>query len=365
MEWNSGILLSFKKALKKEGLCLLLVQVLVFPFIVHGQSTPTDLTNLRMEDILSMRILPHGNEANEGIPPNRFRFAYQYVHASFEDYQSGTRRVPLAEMQARFPALPIEITQNVHLISVGYNINPRLSIDAQFSYVRQETYHISSVPGFDEFTIRSNGVGDTSLGLNYLLWNDDNDSLQVGAAFIIPTGSINEKGRTPRDATNDTLLPYTMQLGSGTFDFNPSVTYVHRMEKTEWINQLQGTIRMGKNHHNYRLSHRAVLKTSLFYNLLPYLQPSIKLLGVYWDRIHGQDNDLILPGGIYPAPVTNPSLFGGRKIDFLIGLRAPVKRGILEGHQFEVEAGLPIYQHLNGPQPGEKWRIAASWNMQF
>ncbi|MDB4626389.1 hypothetical protein OAE51_01670 [bacterium] len=106
-------------------------------------------------------------------------------------------------------------------------------------------------------------------------------------------------------------------------------------------------------------------KTSFFYNLLPYLQPSVKLLGVYWTRLHGQDDDLVLPNGVYPAPVTNPSLFGGRKVDFLLGLRVPIKDGFLKGQQFEIEAGIPVYQDLNGPQPGENWRIATSWNFQF
>ncbi len=334
----------------------------------HGQSAPTDLTLLKLEDILAMPIIPHetGDDIQEqAVKQDKFRFAYHYVHATFEDYQSGTRKVPLVEMQAQFPVLPLEIIQNVHLISLGYQINSRLSLDLQLSYVRQETYHISSVPGFDEFTIHSHGIGDTSIGLNYLAWNDEKDSIHLGAALSVPTGSINEKGRTPRDANQDTLLPYTMQLGSGTLDFSPSLTHIRRMNNSEWVNQVQGTFRMGKNYHNYSLSHRAIIKTSLFYELLPYLQPSIKLMGTYWDRVHGQDDDLVLPGGVYPAPVTNPSLFGGRKIDFLLGIRVPIDRGVFSGHQFEVEVGTPVYQYLNGPQPGENWRIATSWNVQF
>jgi hypothetical protein len=322
MESHSNLLFSFMKKLKQRLLCLMAIQFMFATCIMQGQSVPTDLTKLKLEDILAMSIIPHGDDSESemwSLKQDRFRFAYHYVHASFEGYQSGTRKISLPEMQAQFPVLPIEITQNVHLISLGYRINPRLFLDVQFSYVRQETYHISRVPGFDEFTIRSHGIGDTSMGLNYLVWSDENDSIHAGAAFILPTGSINEKGRTPRDAIQDTLLPYTMQLGSGTLDFNPSLTHIRRMEKAEWINQLQGTIPTGKNHHNYSLSHRALFKTAFFYHLLPYLQPSVKLLGIYWDRLHGQDDDLLSPGGNYPAPVTNPSLFGGRKVDFLMG----------------------------------------------
>lgn len=77
------------------------------------------------------------------------------------------------------------------------------------------------------------------------------------------------------------VLPYTMQVGSGTFDFNPSLNYIRKMGKFEWANNLQGTVRMGKNYHDYSLSHRAVLKTTLSYELFPFLYPSVKLLGHY------------------------------------------------------------------------------------
>ena len=368
MSHRSAQIIESMKNWRKECLCLLAAQLLLYPISSLTQSSPTDLTNLKLEDILAMRIIPYAEgEINMSpeLPEERFRFAYHYVHSTFEDYQSGRTKVPTSQLQAQFPVLPLEISQDAHLISLGYIINPRLSVDIQFSYVQQSTYHISRVPGFDEFTIRSHGVGDTAIGINYLLWRGEKDSLHLRGGLILPTGSINEKGRTPRDANVDTLLPYTMQIGSGTVDFNPSLTHVRRSGKIEWINQLQGTIRIGKNHHDYSLSHRAMAKTAFFYNLLPYLQPSVKLLGVYWTRLHGQDDDLVLPNGVYPAPVTNPSLFGGRKIDFLLGLRVPIKDGFFKGQQFEIEAGVPVYQDLNGPQPGENWRIATSWNFQF
>lgn len=344
---------------------LLTIIPLLMVVAARAQSTPNDLTLLGIEDILERRIIPHDESTGTPLPPDRWSFGYNFVNARFEEYQTGTRTLSTAQMQALFPVLPIEIIQRVHLLNIGYQISPKLFLDLQLSYVQQETYHISVVPGFDQFLIKSHGVGDTTIGLNYLLWSDDNESLYAGAALSIPTGDINKTGRTPRDATRDTLLPYTMQVGSGTFDFNPSLNYVRKMGKFEWVNHLQGTIRMGKNYHDYSLSHRAVLKTTLSYELFPFLYPSVKLLGHYWDRIHGQDDDVVLPGGIYPAPVTNPNLFGGRKVDFLLGLRIPINSGILKGQSLEVEGGLPIYQYLNGPQPGEQWRVAASWKWRF
>lgn len=356
---------SFSKVIQLPKLLLLMMLQSLLNFNSQAQSTPTDLTLLGIEDILTRRIIPHDQATGKALPPERWSFGYDFVTAHFKEYQTGTRTISTAQMQTLFPVLPLEIIQRAHLLNVGYQVTDRLFLDLQVSYVQQSTYHISRVPGFDEFTIRSHGVGDTSIGLNYMLWSDENESLYAGAALSIPTGDINKKGRTPRDAVNDTLLPYTMQIGSGTFDFNPSINYIRKMDKFEWSNNLQGTIRMGKNYHDYSLSHRAILKTTLSYEMFPFLHPSVKLLGHYWDRIHGQDNDVILPGGIFPAPVTNPDLFGGRKVDLLFGLRIPINNGLLKGQILELEGGFPIYQYLNGPQPGEQWRLAASWKWRF
>ena len=202
MSHRSAQIIESMKNWRKECLCLLAAQLLLYPISSLTQSSPTDLTNLKLEDILAMRIIPYAEgEINMSpeLPQERFRFAYHYVHSTFEDYQSGRTKVPTSQLQAQFPVLPLEISQDAHLISLGYIINPRLSVDIQLSYVQQSTYHISRVPGFDEFTIRSHGVGDTAIGINYLLWRGEKDSLHLRGGLILPTGSINEKGRTPRD----------------------------------------------------------------------------------------------------------------------------------------------------------------------
>jgi hypothetical protein len=78
------------------------------------------------------------------------------------------------------------------------------------------------------------------------------------------------------------------------------------------------------------------------------------LTAQYSDSIHGQDNSLLAgdPATLYPASITNPDLYGGKKISARLGLLWK----ITEGYQLNMELSKPIYQHLNGPQPKEKWR---------
>ena len=329
---------------------------------VQGQTTPVDLTELGLEEILTMSIVPQS--ALIESERHGFRLGYQYVRVNFEQYLSGRDKVSRQQVLANFPVVPADITQQAHIVTVGYEFNDRFSVNLNLPQVHQSTYHISRVPGYGEFTIDSSGLGDISLSAAYIAWRDDTRILAVDGGFSLPTGSIDELGNTPRTPGLD-QLPYTMQLGSGTVDFQPGVTFAGAAGNIEYGARLQGTVRMGRNDRDYSLSHRAVLKSWVTYTGWKYFHPSFKVSGQVWDRIHGQDSELLLPPGApvtFPAPVTNPRLFGGEKIALMIGGRIPFSEGYLKGQSIEVEAGLPVYQRLNGPQPGETWRLAVSWN---
>ena len=43
------------------------------------------------------------------------------------------------------------------------------------------------------------------------------------------------------------VLPFPMQIGSGTFDWRPGLTYIGHADRLSWGSQVLGTIRTGKN----------------------------------------------------------------------------------------------------------------------
>jgi hypothetical protein len=58
----------------------------------------------------------------------------------------------------------------------------------------------------------------------------------------------------------------------------------------------------------------------------------------------------------YPASITNPELYGGKKASLGLGLTWKLS----EAYRLSLEVSKPLYQHLNGPQPKEQWRNALS-----
>ena len=134
-------------------------------------------------------------------------------------------------------------------------------------------------------------------------------------------------------------------------------------EKINWGGELIGKIRLGKNDRDYRLGDSLMISSWLSLNTLEWVQPSIILSYIHWGRITGEDTELTVPGAFpYPAPVTNPSLFGGEQAEVVVGFKFPL---FSSSRYFEIEFGKPFYQHLNGPQSGEEFRFGLQFGMAY
>ena len=69
---------------------------------------------------------------------------------------------------------------------------------------------------------------------------------QIGLSF--PSGSLTEQDKTPASGGTTVRLPYPMQIGSGTYDFLPGLTYTGSRSAYSWGAQARGEIRMNENH---------------------------------------------------------------------------------------------------------------------
>ena len=337
---------------------------------VEAQSVPADLLELSIEELFNAEISERPTNDNGQSPAWHLQLIYQ--NSLFEDYYKGSDRLSVDEVlfvpgteqrtDDNFPVVPTKIRQEVYAFVMAYDVSDTASLTMALPYVRQSTDHVSVVPGYAAFAIDSDGIGDVSLIGRYRFSNDESGFWQVGAGISLPTGSINQKGDTPRAAGNQ-QLPYSMQLGSGTFDVPFNINYLRRATKINWGSELVGKIRLGKNDRDYRLGNFFMVSSWLSLNTLEWVQPSIRVSYKYWDRIHGLDTELLVPGPFpFPAPVTNPRLFGGRQADIALGFKFPVFKS---GQYVEVEFGTPFYQSLNGPQSGEEYHFALTYSVGF
>jgi hypothetical protein len=54
-----------------------------------------------------------------------------------------------------------------------------------------------------------------------------------------------------------------------------------------------------------------------------------------------------------------------KRIDVLAGLNLYAPSGAFGGNGLAVEAGIPVYENLDGPQMSAAWILTANWQMLF
>ena len=84
------------------------------------------------------------------------------------------------------------------------------------------------------------------------------------------------------------------------------------------------------NDRDYRLGH--TLQGSLWVQLAPteWLKPKLSLSTHIWGRIIGEDREIRGPLDFFPAPVADPSLYGGEKLILSGGLEASWPRALVQ-----------------------------------
>lgn len=347
------------------------------PASTVAQEVPSDLSDLSLEELMDVEFRPESPSGHAASNEPRWKFSYDYRRARFDGYRDGSSRLsnetvlfdPTAgdvRTNSNFPVIPDSIVQEVHAMNAVVTLTATTSLSVTVPYVRQKTDHISIVPGFAAFTIRSDGLGDVSVSAAYRVWRSRSHQLFLNGGISFPTGSIDEKGDTPRPPNpGKEQLPYTMQLGSGTYDIPVGIGYAGRSPHLSWGSQLRVRMRLGENDRNYRLGSRKLVSGWLGGSPTRWLTTAIKAVYRDWGRIHGADTELQVPGPfIFPAPVTNPRLFGGKKINLSLNLRFD-PQGKMWAHQtFELEIGGPVYQSLNGPQTEEDTQIRFGWSFR-
>ena len=356
-----------------DSYLLLQVTILLTFFSIsplHAQSVPADLLDLSIEELFNAEVSDHPSDTDKNR--QRWHLSLKYQKSEFDHYHKGTKKLSVDEVlfspgdeqrsNDNFPVAPTKIIQRVHALIIAYEFSDKTTLRVALPHVEQNTDHVSIVPGYSAFNIKSTGIGDVSVVGTYRLPGSHGGDWQLGAGISLPTGSIDQKGDTPR-GPGDQQLPYTMQLGSGTIDIPVHVTYLRRGTKINWGGELAGKIRLGKNDRNYRLGNNFTISSWAGLNSSQWIQPSIRVSYKNWGRIHGADTELMVPGAYpFPAPVTDPHLFGGKQLEAVLGLKFPL---FSPRRYIEFEFGTPFYQSLNGPQTGEEYHFAVTFGFGF
>ena len=294
-----------------------------------------------------------------GMPTadGRLMLALTYARMVMDGNRDGTDRVSTAEVLDQFPVAAESMDVDMVMLSAMYGFSDDLSAMFMLPYLSKEMDHVTRTGR--AFTTSADGFGDARLGVNYDLYEESGHRVQLTAGLSLPTGSIDETDDTPAGA--DQVLPYPMQLGSGTFDLLPAVTYTARDGVYAWGGQVAGTVRLGENDRDYTLGDRIQASVWGSRRWTDWMSSSLRLIAEDQGNIDGADSRLD-PNLVQTA---DPDRRGGSQVSLAFGLNFLVPHDELRGLGADLEFEAPIYRDLDGPQVERDYIIAFRLRRMF
>ncbi|XSG81655.1 MAG: hypothetical protein ACPW61_11315 [Methyloligella sp. ZOD6] len=308
--------------------------------------------------------------------------SYRFMNMNMEGNRIGDDEVTPQEIVTSVPnrffgspmqpptlrVVPTEMSMDMHMFGFMYAPTDNLTLMAMLNYAEKEMSHITfagpmGTTELGRFSTRSDGLADTKLSALYRLYDDEVNHFHLNLGLSLPTGDIEQTGRvlTPMGMRPILRLPYGMQLGSGTYDLLPGLTYTGRSGDFTWGAQYRAEIRLeDENDEGYAWGDRHMVTAWAAYEWAPWISTSLRMEASTQDAIDGID-----PNIMAPVQTANPAFYGGEEVGLFLGVNTVGQTGIWRGHRLAFEFGLPVYQDLNGPQMEEDYQFTVGWQKAF
>jgi len=324
-----------------------------------------DLTGLSLEELYNLDVVQLNVLGGHTHPAGQTMFGYQYMHVNMEGNFKNTREVSPAEVFADgFHTMHTQMEMDMHMVEVMHAPTDRLTLMAMLPYKEMTMKHLTDMG--TRFKQTASGIGDVEVMGLYTLFGSVRGSghrLILNGGVSFPTGSTAVKDHANGDPSQpEVKLEYPMQLGSGTYDLLPGLTYLGDSGPWSWGAQTLESVRLGRNSSGYRFGNDYRLSLWTAYGLTDWLAPSVRVDGRWWENIHGSDPAY---GAVPHTPEARADLREGRRVDLLFGVGLYAPKGMLKGTRLMVEGGLPVYQWLKGPQLGTAWMLNLSATYAF
>ena len=152
--------------------------------------------------------------------------SYRFMAMDMPGLQSGTTALETTDVLKDFMMAPTQMGMRMHMLGAMFAPHNKITLMAMTSYQQrhmemqgahhhQEGHHGHPIGPHE---MSSAGIGDAKLEAVLTLSTKPHLTFFGNIGVSLPTGSIEQKG------DNGQLLPYPMQLGSGSFEAHPGVT---------------------------------------------------------------------------------------------------------------------------------------------
>jgi hypothetical protein len=339
-----------------------------------------ELNDEGLKPVRSDSHAPIGVMAEHMHNKGEWMLSYRYQYMDMADNRIGDTEVSsdfiVQNVANRFfgapgqPAtlriVPTSMTMEMHMFGAMYAPTDWLTLMFMGMYMDKSMDHVTYMGATGTnvrgtFNTKSSGLSDTKVSGMFKLYNNGIHRVHLNAGLSLPTGDTDETDDilTPMGMTPTVTLPYAMQLGSGTYDFLPGITYSATLNQLSWGAQYMGTIRTGDDN-GYSWGDKHEITSWISYQWRPWISTSSRIAYKHESQIDGIDSRIA-----GPVQTANPDFYGGDIVTLNFGFNLAGQNGQLRGHRLAFEAGIPIHEDLNGPQMETDLILTAGWQYAY
>lgn len=256
-----------------------------------------------------------------------------------------------------------EMTMHMHMFNFMYAPTDWLNLMIMPQIISMEM-DMGSLPNGNpdeahEGAHLSEGLGDTLMMALFKLSGDSNHHLHLGVGISAPTGNTDA---TLSGLESDDLQGYGMQLGSGTWDLKPNLTYTAQSNSLSWGAQVNAVKRLQhRNKDGYVLGDEIQGSVWTGYRFLPWLSGSVRGIYTAQSAVKGRYKGVSL----LSAPTDHPENYGGQFWDIGVGMNISIPKGNLAGNSLSIEWLQPVKHNYNGYQLEQDGSLSVRWGYSF
>lgn len=279
---------------------------------------------------------------------------YRLMHSERSRLFRHSDRISQSELQAAgFGVAPEHMAMKMHMLHIMYGASDRLNLMLMPQYMTMDMSmdvlegghadgHGHGGLGVDH-EHGTSGIADTVAAALYRLHSGHHHSLHAALAISIPTGSIDEVG------TDGHYLPYGMQLGSGTWDVLPSLTYNGHNGQFSWGGQIGAALPLeSANKSGFSRDQRYYATGWAGYQPAQWLGLTLRLQHDKSGDINGHYSG----AHNHSSPQDLQANYGGEIWSAGFGATFTIPSGPLVGQQLGVEWVEEVAAHYRGYQLG-------------
>ena len=252
-----------------------------------------------------------------------------------------------------FMATPTRMDMNMHMLHIMYGATDNVTLYFMPMWMELTMDHLRR--NGTTFSTYNDGFSDLRFGALVLLYDTECSDLIFNFGMSAPTGNIHGTTTSASPMGAETQMPYPMQLGSGTFNFRPGITYKKYWEMASMGLQLQTNLPVGENYRNYQVGNEYQLNWWFARRVGERASLSFRTEGLWRDNYGGAGD-----------PQLNPNMISTARTDMRGGFWFNLGFGgiyqFCDGSRLNIELVRPVYQDLDGVQLETDFQLFASWS---